>query len=126
MNNLEKAKEIIKTHYNFAQHGIFNCRNLVGDVMETIYEGDGLMIDVCYNQSYFEVFGLTDEDFKELKTYYQSLRKKIKNTEKIKVMIDIDEDYKSAYQQGYSDAMRDLETMLTKIVNDTIKSESEE
>ena len=34
--------------------------------------------------------------------------------------------YKSAYQQGYSDAMRDLETMLTKIVNSTIKSESEE
>ena len=31
------------------------------------------MIDICYKHSYFEVFGLTDEEFKELKDYYVKL-----------------------------------------------------
>ena len=76
MNNLEKAKEIIKTHYDFAQHGIFNCRNFVGDMMDTIYADNGLMIDICYNQEYFEVFGLSNAEFKELEMYYRSLENK--------------------------------------------------
>jgi len=70
---LDKAKEIIKEYYRFADCGIFNTRNFFEDPMETVYEGNGLTIDVCYYYSYFEVFGLSDAEFKELEEYYNSL-----------------------------------------------------
>ncbi len=73
-NNLEKAKEIVKKNYKDADCGIFNSRNDVGDVMMTIYEDERLTIDICYNYAYFEVFGLTNEEFKELRKYYDSLK----------------------------------------------------
>ncbi len=74
MSNLEKAKEIIKTYYEDADCGIFNSRNTVGDTMETIYEDEGLTIDICYYWSYFEVFGLSRAEFEELEEYYDSLK----------------------------------------------------
>ena len=73
MTNLEKAKEIIKEHYKDADCGIFNTRNWAGDVMTTIYDKDGLIVDICYNWSYYEVFGLSNDDFLELSKYYYSL-----------------------------------------------------
>lgn len=74
MGRLEKAKEIIKENFSLYDCGLFNTRNLVGDPMSTIYDEDGLTIDVCYRYSYFEVFGLTDEEFEELKKFYVYLR----------------------------------------------------
>jgi len=73
MSNLEKAKEVIKEYYNEAQCGIFDSRNIGGDSMATIYCKDGLIIDICYHYSYFEVFGLSDAEFEELERYYDSL-----------------------------------------------------
>jgi hypothetical protein len=73
MSNLEKAKEIVKENYRYANCGIYNSRNILGDSMWTIYEGEGLTIDICYYYSYFEVFGLNHADFKELERYYNSL-----------------------------------------------------
>lgn len=73
MNNLEKAKEVIKEHYEEADCGIFNTRNWSGDIMTTVYDEDGITIDICYNWSYFEVFGLSEDEFKELSVYYYSL-----------------------------------------------------
>ena len=74
MNKLEKAKEIIKKNFSSCDCGLFNTRILVGDSMSTIYDEDGLTIDVCYYYSYFEVFGLTDEEFAELKKFYANLQ----------------------------------------------------
>lgn len=74
MSKLEKAKEIIKKYYDEADCGIFNSRNLVGDPMSTIYDEDGLTIDICQYWSYFEVFGLSEKEFLELRKYYGSLR----------------------------------------------------
>ena len=73
MNKLEKAKEIIKSLYSIYDCGIYNTRNLVGDRMSTIYDEDGLTIEGCYEWSYFEVFGLTEEEFMKLKSFYISL-----------------------------------------------------
>lgn len=73
MSNLEKAKEIVKKYYEVADCGIFNSRNIVGDVMETIYIDEDLTIDICYNYSYLEVFGLSNANFEELEKYYNSL-----------------------------------------------------
>lgn len=75
MSNLERAKKIIKRFYRVADCGIYDSRNICGDSMETIYDEDGLTIDICYLYSYFEVFGLSNDEFKELEKYYNSLRK---------------------------------------------------
>ena len=72
-NKLEKAKEIIKKNFRYGDCGLFKSRNLLGDPMHNIYNADGLKIDICFCYSYFEVFGLTDEEFKELKDYYNKL-----------------------------------------------------
>jgi hypothetical protein len=76
MSNLEKAKEIVKKYYRDADCGIFNSRNIFGDHMITIYEDVGLTIDICYFYAYFEVFGLSNADFKKLERYYNSLGRK--------------------------------------------------
>ncbi len=72
---LSKAKEIIKKNYEDGGFGIFNSRNILGDEMVTVYEDENLTIDICYEHSYFEVFGLTDSEFEELKEYYYSLNR---------------------------------------------------
>ena len=70
---VEKVKEIIKKNIEDASCGIFNCRNIVGDPMETIYDEDGVKIDICRNWEYFEVFGLTNEEFAEIESFYEDL-----------------------------------------------------
>ena len=80
MNKLEIAKNIIEENYKYANCGIFDCENTVGDIMTTIYDEDGLHIYICYRWCYFEVFGLTSKEFEELEEYYEDL----KNIEKMK------------------------------------------
>ena len=77
MTKLERAKEVIKENYDDARCGIFDTRNTVGDRMTTIYKEDGLTIDICYFWEYFEVFGLTDDDFEELEFFYNRLRNEV-------------------------------------------------
>jgi len=75
MNKLEIAKEVVRDNWERLDCGIFDTRNVVGDPMETIYEDDdGLVIDACWGYAYFEVFGLTDEEFEALRDYYNELR----------------------------------------------------
>ena len=73
MAKMKKIKKVIKEYYKDANCGIYDCRNLVGDSMETIYDDGDVQIDICYYWSYFEVFGLTDEEFEELAEYYHTL-----------------------------------------------------
>lgn len=73
MSKLDIAKDIIKGFYLLADCGIYNTRNIMGDPMTTIYEDNGLTIDICYNYSYFEVFGLSKTDFNELVKFYNTL-----------------------------------------------------
>lgn len=74
MTKLEKAKKIIKDYIDDARYGIFNCSNLAGDRMTTLYEDDELIIKICYNWGYFEVFGLTYEEFEKLEDYYETCK----------------------------------------------------
>lgn len=73
MNKLEVAKKIIAENIDDARCGIFDTRNIVGDDMDTIYDSDDLTVDICYFWMYFEVFGLTDNEFAELEKYYETL-----------------------------------------------------
>lgn len=74
MTKLDKAKKVIEHYYNEARCGIFNTRNLISDPMETLYEGSDVIIDICRPYEYFEVFGLSDEEFSELEKFYNGLR----------------------------------------------------
>lgn len=73
MSKLEIAKKIIKENIKDAKYGIFFNRNTANDVMINIYAKDGVYIDICYDYNYFEVFGLTEEEFNELEDYYLEL-----------------------------------------------------
>jgi hypothetical protein len=73
MSRLETAKKIIKEHMDTIMWGIFDTRNILGDFTRTVFNENGLTIDICDDWRYFEVFGLTDEEFLELKKFYESL-----------------------------------------------------
>lgn len=75
-NKLERAKKVVSENWKELDCGIFNTRNIVGDQMDTIYKDDDLVIDACWGNAYFEVFGLTDDEFEELRNYYNNLRRK--------------------------------------------------
>lgn len=67
---LELAKRIIAENIEDARFGIFNTRNIAGDKMDSLFNSNELVIDICYGWGYFEVFGLTNEEFVELYHYY--------------------------------------------------------
>ena len=72
-DKLEIAKKCIAEHWYMARCGIFCTRNSAGDEMSVLYDKDGLRIEICYGWGYFEVFGLTPQEFAELEMYYDSL-----------------------------------------------------
>ena len=83
MNRLEKAKMVVKDNYNEASCGIFNTRNLVNDPMESLYRDSDVAIDICRPYEYFEVFGLSDEEFSELEKFYMDLEASIHNPQRL-------------------------------------------
>lgn len=70
---LEKVKEIIKVTIDDYSCGLYSTRNVVGDCMETMFNGKYFTLDACYNWSYYELFGTTEDEFKEIKDYYNKL-----------------------------------------------------
>lgn len=44
----------------------FTTRNCVGDNMKNIYSKNGIDIDICYEENYIEIFGITEEFYNEL------------------------------------------------------------
>lgn len=73
-DRLEVAKEVIREYINNGDCGIFSTRNNCGDYIETLYKDEDLTIDICYHYQYFEVFGLSDNEFLELEEFYNELR----------------------------------------------------
>ena len=73
MPRIDKVKNVIRDRYMDAMYGMFFTPNWVGDPMSTIWEEDGVTIDICYHYEYFEVFGLTEEEENELLAFYNSL-----------------------------------------------------
>lgn len=69
----KKVKELIKEFYEQADCGIFNTRNIAGDSMMTIFNGEYFTLDICFSWAYFEVFGTTEEEFAELTELYNSM-----------------------------------------------------
>ena len=72
LERLERAKKVIDEHYNEAVCGLFFTRNFAGDYMETVYADNEITVDICRGYEYFEVFGLTEIEQKELSKYYKA------------------------------------------------------
>lgn len=72
---LELAKRIILRNFEDGMFGLFDTENTVGDPMETLYDEQGLRIDICKGYGYFEVFGLDEDQFEELEYCYKTLVK---------------------------------------------------
>lgn len=71
---LKKIKELIKEYYNLADCGIYNTRNVVGDELTTLYRGKYFTLDICFGYSYYEILGMTLEEFNKLEKYYNRLK----------------------------------------------------
>lgn len=67
-NNIDIVISALFEHFSSTIYAdstiqIFNTRNIVGDEMETIYEKDSITIDWCDGYGYYEVLGLSSEEF---------------------------------------------------------------
>lgn len=71
---IERAKKVIGSFYKLAKCGLFFTRNMAGDNMQTIYDDGEVVVDICEYWEYFEVFGLNEEEQKELLEYYNKMR----------------------------------------------------
>ena len=69
----KKLKELIKKNYKNADCGLYNTRNTMGDTMTVLYKNGDIRLEICYYWAYFEVFGLSKEEFELLYKFYQSL-----------------------------------------------------
>lgn len=67
---VDLVKNIIKENIDDATCGIYFTRNLAGDPIVSLLNGDQVKIDICYEYEYFEVFGLTDREQKEIEEFY--------------------------------------------------------
>lgn len=74
---LSKVKELIKQHFDDATAGMYFTRNIAGDSMKTIFKGEYFTLDICRYWGYYELFGCTAAEEKEVKEYYKGLVKAI-------------------------------------------------
>lgn len=74
MSKVEKVLEFFKENPNeIRTSGVFRTRNVVGDRMYAVAEIEGIQIDACYDYDYLEIFGFTDDEFKEFKEKYEKM-----------------------------------------------------
>lgn len=65
MTRLERLKRFLHNEEICGMQS-FDCRNWVGDLMDNIYNEDGIQVDICYGYEYLEIFGLTHDEWLEL------------------------------------------------------------
>lgn len=71
---VSEVMRVIGENFGDGCFGLFDTRNTVGAPMENIYEKDGVSVDICRRYSYFEVFGLTDDELLLVRMYYQGIK----------------------------------------------------
>lgn len=69
----ERVKELIRDNYEEGHCGLYNRKNSAGDPMRTLFDGDYFTLDICYEYSYFEIFGSSEDEFEELEKIYEGI-----------------------------------------------------
>lgn len=64
-DRLNKLEKFLKETFPEGIQSL-TTRNILGDPMKNIYDEDNIQVDYCYYYDYIEIFGLTDEEYKEL------------------------------------------------------------
>ena len=70
---LEAVRVVIADNVCDADCGLYFTRNVVGDRMQTLFEGDFFTVDICYGYAYFEIFGCDEDEEAELEELYRNL-----------------------------------------------------
>lgn len=52
---------------------IFRTRNIAGDSMANLYTGKYFTLDICYGWQYLELFGTTEDEWKDIIEYCKGL-----------------------------------------------------
>ena len=73
ISTIEKVKEVIKNNIEDALCGIYNYPTVYSRPVKTIYNEDDVSVKLCTVWGYFEVLGLTNKEFAEVKSFYIGL-----------------------------------------------------
>lgn len=76
MRDLQKIKDVIKKYIPDGKCGIYDCEGDPRDYKNKVYDDGEVVILNCRIYEYLEVLGLTDEEFKAVEKYYNSLRRR--------------------------------------------------
>ena len=76
MRDLQKIKDVIKKYITDGKCGIYDCEGDPRDYKNKVYDDGEVVILNCRTYEYLEVLGLTDEEFKVVEKYYNSLRRR--------------------------------------------------
>lgn len=76
MRDLQKIKDVIKKYIPDGKCGIYDCEGDPRDYKNKVYDDGEVVILNCRIYEYLEVLGLTDEEFKVVEKYYNSLRRR--------------------------------------------------
>ncbi len=121
MTKLERAKKIIKENIDDARLGIFDFDNFSGGSTVRLNDDADFIVKICYDNEYFEVFGLSDLEFKELEEYYDDLIGDMyRNKYTSKWATDVQKAYKEGYIKGQIDALKKLREDCAGILEEYI------
>lgn len=76
MRDLQKIKDVIKKYIPDGKCGIYDCEGDTRDYKNKVYDDGEVVILNCRAYEYIEVLGLTDEEFRVVEKYYNSLRRR--------------------------------------------------
>lgn len=77
MTLLEEIKAVLLANIADAPFGIYNDYQPIGDDAYRLFKRGGVIVNIHYAYEYFEVLGLSDDAFDEIKKYYDKIRKPI-------------------------------------------------
>ena len=75
---LFRLTECLRGILNDEHNQFFNTPNTAGDPMTEIYENEGIKLLYAEGYEYFEVFGLSEDEFAVLKNWADYFVKRIK------------------------------------------------
>lgn len=64
-NRLDKLKEVLRKE-NLLGWQVFDCVGIAGDYTDTVYNEDGVIVEVSEYYEYVEILGLSKKEFQSL------------------------------------------------------------